>query len=107
MSKRSIDRNFDYHETNEEQKTRMKQVTDVAKIMASVIEEYLPDNTREKALALTNLEQAKMWAVSSIAKEEAYEIKRLSDIEAKRAKRKAKRKEKQALKNSQNSEKLS
>jgi len=83
MSERNIERNFNFHETNEDQSKRIQQVTSIAKIMASVIEENIPKNTRERALAITNLEQCKMWAVSAISKEHAYLLKEEQDKEKK------------------------
>lgn len=38
------------------------------KNLAAFIDEYCPDS-REKSLAFTNLEQALMWAVASIARD--------------------------------------
>ena len=44
-------------------------IRDKAKDLAYLIEEFCPDS-REKSLAITNLEQFVMWANASIARNE-------------------------------------
>jgi len=46
---------------------RFEAIRRVAKEVARTIDEFCPDS-REKSLAFTNLEQAVMWAIASIAR---------------------------------------
>ena len=63
-----IETNFTYHSPNENQVDRYKLLRDKAKELAYAIDERCP-SSREKSLALTNLEQAVMWANASIARQ--------------------------------------
>lgn len=64
-----IDNNFSYHPPREDQVGRYTDIRDEAKRLALLIAAACP-NSREKSLALTNLEQAVMWANASIARNE-------------------------------------
>lgn len=64
-----IDNNFKYHPPTEDQVGRYQDIRDQAKRLALLIAMACP-NSREKSLALTNLEQAVMWANASIARNE-------------------------------------
>lgn len=64
-----IDNNFRYHAPKEDQIGRYQDIRDEAKRLALLIAMACP-NSREKSLALTNLEQAVMWANASIARNE-------------------------------------
>lgn len=64
-----INNNFSYHPPKEDQPRRYELLRSGAKILATLIEQHCPDS-REKSLALTNLEQAVMWANASIARNE-------------------------------------
>ena len=64
-----IERNFGYHEPNDEMQVRMSHIRDVAKDFARMIEAVCYDG-REKSLALTKLEEATMWANASITRNE-------------------------------------
>ncbi|MEV3086444.1 hypothetical protein ABND36_18210, partial [Paenibacillus larvae] len=56
-----IENNFKYHAPKEGQPEKYTAIREKAKELAYLIDELCP-NSREKSLALTNLEQAVMWA---------------------------------------------
>lgn len=64
-----IDNNFKYHPPKEGQTERYELLRGVAKNLARAINSNCPDS-REKSLALTNLEDAVMWANAAIARNE-------------------------------------
>ncbi len=64
-----IENNFSYHPPKEDQVGRYEDIRAEAKRFALLIAMSCP-NSREKSLALTNLEQAVMWANASIARNE-------------------------------------
>jgi len=64
-----IENNFKYHAPLEGQPEKYTALRMKAKSLAYMIDQLCPDS-REKALAMTNLEQAIMWANSSIARNE-------------------------------------
>ena len=64
-----LDNNFKYHEPKNDQVDRYATLRQEAKQLALKIEDLCPDS-REKSLALTNIEQAVMWANASIARNE-------------------------------------
>lgn len=57
---------FEYHELNEKQHSQRDIICSSAQVLEDFINICCPDS-REKALAKTNLEQAIMWANKSIA----------------------------------------
>jgi len=61
-----VENTFTYHAPNEHQQDRYTTLRGLAKSLAYAIERNCPDS-REKSLALTNLQQAIMWANASIA----------------------------------------
>lgn len=63
-----IENNFTYHSPNENQVDRYKVLREKAKELAYAIDERCP-SSREKSLAMTNLEQAIFWANASIARQ--------------------------------------
>lgn len=65
---RVLETNFTYHAPSENQVDRYQFLRDKAKELAYAIDERCP-SSREKSLALTNLEQAVMWANASIARQ--------------------------------------
>jgi len=69
MDNKTIQNNFRHHPPNEGQTEKYERIRDEAKRLAELIAGLCPDS-REKALALTNLEQATMWANASIARNE-------------------------------------
>jgi len=65
-----VEKIFTYHKPHGDQQFRYESLRAKAKELAKRIEENCPES-REKALALTNLQQAIMWANASIAINEA------------------------------------
>jgi len=62
-----IENNFTYHSPKDGQNEKYELLRAKAKHLAYVIDESCP-MSREKSLAMTNLEQAVMWANASIAR---------------------------------------
>ncbi|GEM04085.1 hypothetical protein HMI01_10730 [Halolactibacillus miurensis] len=62
-----IENNFMYHAPKEGQPEKYTAIREKAKELAYLIDEQCP-NSREKSLAITNLEQSVMWANASIAR---------------------------------------
>lgn len=67
--KQQIENNFKYHPPKDLQIEKYQTIRDLAKGIAIFINDVCPDS-REKSLAITNLEQAVMWANASIARNE-------------------------------------
>lgn len=63
----SIENNFTYHAPKEGQPEKYNTLREEAKKLAYLIEELVPDS-RERALAMTKLEEAVMWANAGIAR---------------------------------------
>ena len=59
---------FKYHAPTELQVERYRQINDAAKDFAKTILRNCPES-REASLALTNIQEARMWANASIALE--------------------------------------
>jgi hypothetical protein len=68
MTNPVIENNFTHHAPSENQVDRYKLLREKAKELAYAINERCPDS-REKSLAMTNLEQAVFWANASIARQ--------------------------------------
>jgi len=66
-AKAEIELRFIYHKPREGQPEKYTTLRDEAKRMALMINELCPDS-REKSLAVTNLEQSIMWANAAIAR---------------------------------------
>lgn len=64
-----IENNFSYHAPKEGQPAKYEYLREAAKLLAYDIEKLCP-NSREKSLAMTNLEQAVFWANAAIARNE-------------------------------------
>ncbi|MBM7108377.1 Acb2/Tad1 domain-containing protein [Brevibacillus laterosporus] len=62
-----IENTFMYHSPKEGQPEKYTALRKKAKQLAYLIEELCP-NSREKSLAMTNLEQSIMWANASVAR---------------------------------------
>lgn len=60
---------FTYHAPKADQPARYEALRSAAKDLAILIQASVPES-REKALAFTNLEQAIMWANAGIARRE-------------------------------------
>lgn len=65
----NIENNFTYHPPNEDQVTRYQMLREAAKDLAHLIDELVPDS-REKSVAMTNLETSIFWANAGIARNE-------------------------------------
>lgn len=61
-----IEKSFDTHEIDAEQAKHISDVRELTKQLAYLIKNEIP-SSREKALAMTNLEQTQMWAIKAIA----------------------------------------
>lgn len=64
-----IEKAFTYHPPKNDQPGRYIELREKAKELAYLYDQLCP-NSREKSLALTNLEQSVMWANSAIARNE-------------------------------------
>lgn len=69
MEQKQINNNFTYHAPNNNQIHRYGELRGQAKKTAELINRNCPES-REKALAMTKLEEAIMWANASIARNE-------------------------------------
>lgn len=69
MEKSLIERNFTYHSPKNDQPERYQKIRDKAKELAHLLNDLCPES-REKSLAMTNLEDACFWANASIARNE-------------------------------------
>ena len=66
MEKLLLDNIFKYHPPKEGQGERYEELRSKAKEFALLINQMCPES-REKSLAITNLQQTVMWANASIA----------------------------------------
>jgi hypothetical protein len=62
----NIDRIFEYHKPHSNQPERYERLRNHAKTLAQLILDNCPES-RERSLAITNLQQAIIWANASIA----------------------------------------
>lgn len=68
MAKHDIEHRFDFHPaTTEEKRNEHTSVREILKNAALKIDKKVPDG-REKALAITKLEEAMYWANAAIAR---------------------------------------
>lgn len=65
----SIEKTFTYHPPKDDQPDRYEAIRHEARELALTLSQYCPAS-RELSLALTNLEQAVMWANAAIARNE-------------------------------------
>jgi hypothetical protein len=65
-----VDNVFKYHTPKDDQPARYQAIRSKAKELATLIQEATPAS-REQSVALTNLQQAVMWANAAIAINEA------------------------------------
>ena len=63
----TLENNFKYHSPKDGQQEKYTAIRDKAKELAYLIDELCP-NSREKAVAMTQLETAVFWANASIAR---------------------------------------
>lgn len=68
MNEEDLRNIFTYHAPSGEQVTRYNALREAARGFALVVNTCCPDS-REKSLAITNIQQAVMWANASIALE--------------------------------------
>jgi hypothetical protein len=69
MQNADFENRFTYHAPKNGQPAKYDALRHTAKVYAEMIDEMCP-NSREKALALTKLEEAVMWANAAIARHE-------------------------------------
>lgn len=62
-----IENNFKYHAPKEGQPEKYEAIREKVKELAYMLEDLCP-NSREKSVAMTNLETAVFWANASIAR---------------------------------------
>ena len=67
MEPEDINNRFVYHSPNPEQTMRHEQIRAAVTRLAHAINDLCPES-REKSLAITNLEQAQFWANASVAR---------------------------------------
>jgi hypothetical protein len=67
VTKDTIENNFRYHKPQEGQPEKYEAIREKAKELAYLLADLCPVS-REKSLAITNLEQSVMWANASIAR---------------------------------------
>lgn len=65
-----IENNFSYHAPKEGQPKKYEEIRNSAKELAYLFDKLSPDNSREKSLAMTKLEEAVFWINASIARNE-------------------------------------
>jgi hypothetical protein len=65
----TIENNFSHHPPKEGQARKYELIREQAKLLAYLVDGVCP-SSREKSLAMTNLEQAVMWANAAIARNE-------------------------------------
>ena len=65
-----IGKSFVYHAPRQGQPEKYEAIRDAAGQLAKLMAHLAPGETRELSLALTNLEQAVMWANAAIARHE-------------------------------------
>lgn len=69
MTQEELDARFEYHPPKGFQPARYNLIRCAAKEFAEKVDTLCPEG-REKSLALTNIEQAVMWANAAIARNE-------------------------------------
>lgn len=69
MSKPDLDRNFTYHPPKPGQPERYQRLREKAKELAYLIDELCPQS-RERSIAMTELETSVFWANAAIARNE-------------------------------------
>lgn len=66
ITKQSLLHCFTYHEATEEQRQRYKKINVATAVAAEALLDHCPDS-RERSLALTKIQEARMWANAAIA----------------------------------------
>ena len=70
LTKEQLDNTYTYHRPHGDQPQRYERVRAAAKTFALTLLDNCPDS-RERSVAMTNLQQSVMWANASIAINEA------------------------------------
>jgi len=81
---REIEHRFTYHPPHGDQPRRYTVLRGQGRALADLIDQLVPES-REKALALTKLEEAIMWANAGIARNEPHGVtnaRAMTDAEA-------------------------
>lgn len=69
MKPEELETRFTYHAPKGDQPQKYELIRASARQLAELVEQLCPEG-REKALAMTNIEQASMWANAAIARRE-------------------------------------
>ncbi len=69
MTPEELEARFTYHPPKNDQAERYRRIRSDAAQLAALLDDLVPES-REKSLALTNLEQAVMWSNAAIARRE-------------------------------------
>lgn len=69
MDSKDLDNRFRYHTAEPTQVQKMENIRKNFRALADLLDAMCPDS-REKSLAITNLEQAQFWANASIVRNE-------------------------------------
>lgn len=80
MNDQTIENNFTFHTPFGDQPERYSKIRSQARGLAETIYEFCPES-REKALAMTKLEEAVMWANASIARNETPDNIRINRVD--------------------------
>lgn len=67
MEQEELNTRFTYHRPHGDQPERYEEIRNGARLYAEIINRLVPES-REKALAMTHLEDAVMWANAAIAR---------------------------------------
>jgi hypothetical protein len=69
MKPEELETRFTYHPPKGDQPQKYELIRASSRQLAELVEQLCPES-REKALAITNIEQASMWANAAIARRE-------------------------------------
>ena len=67
IEQKDIDNRFTYHPPSDTKATKHVMIRESGKTLTEIINENVPDG-REKALAITKIEEAVMWANAGLAR---------------------------------------
>jgi hypothetical protein len=71
MKQTEIENNFTYHKPMPNDLIKYEKLRKMAKELCELVNELCPDS-REKSLAITNIEQSNMWANASIVRDSEW-----------------------------------
>lgn len=69
MEKEELEKRFTYHPAKDDQPERYEKIRARCLALAKLINQMCPES-REKSLAITELEKVEFWAIASIARNE-------------------------------------